>query len=52
MDVLVPLDLMVVDSEYTANQKVIRTRSPEAAKGFSDCALKVIDGVIGKLGGK
>ena len=29
IDVLVPLDLMVADSEFTQNQKVIRTRSPD-----------------------
>jgi hypothetical protein len=45
MDVLVPLDLMVTDSEYTATQKVLRKHSPDAVLGFADCNLKVIDGI-------
>lgn len=48
IDVLVPLDLMVADSEYTQNQKVIRTRSPEAAKGFAECTERIISRVLDK----
>lgn len=48
MDVLVPLDLMVIDSEYTAAQKVLRKYSPDAALGFADCNLKVIDSILGQ----
>ncbi len=48
IDVLVPLDLMVTDSEYTKNQKVLRTRSPEAAKGFAECTEKIINRVLDK----
>jgi hypothetical protein len=48
IDVLVPLDLMVVDSEYTQNQRVIRTRSPEAAKGFAGCAERIISRALDK----
>lgn len=48
MDVLVPLDLMVTDSEYTATQKVLRKHSPDAALGFADCNVKVIDSILGK----
>jgi hypothetical protein len=48
IDVLVPLDLMVADSEYSQNQKVIRTRSPEAAKGFAECTERIISRVLDK----
>ena len=48
IDVLVPLDLMVTDSEYTQNQKVNRTRSPEAAKGFAECTERIISRVLDK----
>jgi len=48
IDVLVPLDLMVADSEYTQNQKVIRTRSPEAAKGFAECTEQIISRALDK----
>lgn len=48
MDVLVPLDLMVTDSEYTGTQKVLRKHSPDAALGFADCNVKVIDSILGK----
>ena len=49
IDVLVPLDLMVADSEYTQNQKVIRTMSPETTKGFAECTDKIINRVLDKL---
>jgi hypothetical protein len=42
LDVLVPLDLMVADSEYKQNQKVVRMKSPEAANGFAECAERII----------
>jgi hypothetical protein len=50
MDVFAPLDLMVVDSEYTADQKVLRKRSPTTMLGFSDCVVKLLDSVSTKLG--
>jgi len=49
IDVLVPLDLSVADSEYTKNQKVIRTKSPEAAQGFSSCTERIIDRAMEKM---
>jgi hypothetical protein len=52
MDVLVPLDLLVVDSEITANKTMIRKRSPEAVGGFSGCVGKVIDDVSKQLSEK
>ncbi len=50
MDVSTPLDLMVVDSEYTADQKVLRKRSPTTMLGFSDCVVKFLGSVRAKLG--
>ncbi len=41
MDLLVPIDLMVVDSEYTNNKKVVRARSPEAVNEFAECVQKI-----------
>jgi hypothetical protein len=46
MDVLVPLDLQVTDAEYTPDQRVIRTRSPEAATEFSNCTNRVLEKAI------
>lgn len=46
IDVLVPLDLMVADSEYTYDHKVIRTRSPEAAQGFAECTDRIISRIL------
>lgn len=46
MDVMAPLDLMVSDAEYLQNQKVIRTRSPEASRGFADCAERIISRIL------
>ncbi|MGV6475544.1 hypothetical protein [Azotobacter vinelandii] len=48
-DVLVPLDLMVVDSEYTTDQKVLRKRSPDTMLGFLDCTEKVMNRTLEKL---
>lgn len=50
MDVSTPLDLMVVDSEYTTDQKVLRKRSPATMLGFSDCVVKLLGSVRAKLG--
>lgn len=47
IDVLVPLDLMVANSEYTQNMKVIRTRSPEAVKGFAECTTRSLRRILG-----
>ena len=49
MDVLVPLDLMVADSEYTQNQQVVRKRSPAAAKSFGECTERIISSVLDKM---
>ncbi|ABK43125.1 hypothetical protein Mmc1_0604 [Magnetococcus marinus MC-1] len=46
MDVLVPLDLMVANSEYTQDQKVIRTRSLEGVIGFVKCSERIISRVL------
>jgi hypothetical protein len=48
LDVLVPLDLTVVGSEYTKNEKVLRKHSYDALTGFTDCCVKVIEHVVGK----
>ena len=42
-DVLLPLDLMIVDSEYTAEQKVIRKSEPSTVIGFTDCLTTVLN---------
>lgn len=52
MDVSTPLDLMVVDSEYTTDQKVVRKRSANSAVGFSTCVATLIDETLGKMGSK
>jgi hypothetical protein len=44
-DVMLPLDLMVVDSEYTAEQKVIRKLDPSTVIDFIDCLTTVLDTV-------
>ena len=49
LDVLVPLDLSVADSELVADQKVRRTKSNQIAAGFSNCAIKVIDQLTSRL---
>ena len=41
MDVLVPLDLTVVDSEYSEQQEVIRKVSPEVIEEFAQCTSTV-----------
>ena len=43
MDVVVPLDLSVVDSEYTNDYKVKRQISNSAATSFNECALTLIE---------
>jgi len=43
MDVLVPIDLDVIDAEYTADKKVIRKRSKETLLNFSNCFLTLIN---------
>ena len=43
MDVVVPLDLSVVDSEYTNDYKVKRQISNSAATGFNECVLTLIE---------
>ncbi len=52
MDVSVPLDLMVIDSEYAVDQKVIRKRAASSAVGFSTCVASLLDDVLGKMGPK
>ena len=48
IDVIAPLDLMVTDVEYTKDQKVVRTRSPEVASGFAECTVAIIDRALGQ----
>lgn len=48
MDVVVPLDLFVVDSEYTPDYRVKRRKSNSTAVGFNDCALKLIDSLTAR----
>jgi hypothetical protein len=48
-DVLAPLDLMVTDSKYPEDQKVLRTRSPQVLNDFAECSMKVIEHVADKL---
>ncbi len=48
MDVLVPLDLTIVDSEYSAKQEVIRKVSPEVLKEFAQCTSAVLKAVKDK----
>jgi hypothetical protein len=43
MDVVVPIDLFVVDSEYTTDFKVKRKTSTSTAVGFTDCTMKLIE---------
>ncbi len=45
IDVLVPLDLTVVDSEYTDDQTVHRKRSSDVLVNFSACTKKVLASV-------
>lgn len=42
IDVLVPLDLTVVDSEYTEDLKVKRVRSQEVAASFVSCTANTM----------
>jgi hypothetical protein len=42
IDVLVPLDLTVVDSQYSGAQEVLRKRSPEVASQWGKCISSVI----------
>jgi hypothetical protein len=45
-DVLLSLDLMIVDSEYTAEQKVIRKSDLSTIMGFTNCVTTVLDTVM------
>jgi len=44
-DVLLPLDLMIVDAEYTKEKKVIRKSEPSTVLGFTNCLTTVLDAV-------
>jgi hypothetical protein len=46
IDVLVPLDLTVVDSEYTQLQEVIRKRSREVVDQWSTCVTRLLDSAV------
>ena len=48
-DVIVPLDLSVVDSEYTKDEKVIRKHSPKSTQDFADCVSMVLANAKDKL---
>ena len=45
MDVLVPLDLTVVDSEYSEQQEVLRKISPDVLKEFAQCTSVVLKAI-------
>jgi len=51
-DVLVPLDLLVADSEYTADKKVIRKTLPDGLLKFNECYLQVLEKLVNKIGEK
>lgn len=51
-DVLVPLDLFVADSEYTADEKVIRKTSPDGLLKFNECFSQVAERLLNKIGEK
>ena len=46
IDVLVPLDLTVIDSQYTEDLKVKRSRSPDIVRAFAACAVKILSVVL------
>jgi hypothetical protein len=48
MDVLVPLDLTVVQSDYNDAQEVIRKTSPEVLDKWAQCVTKVLSHALGK----
>ncbi len=48
-DVLVPLDLFVADSEYTADEKVIRKTSPDGLLKFNECFSQVAERSLNKI---
>ena len=49
-DVMVPLDLFVADSEYTADGKVIRKTSPDGLLKFNECLSQVAERLLNKIG--
>lgn len=49
MDVLVPLDLTVADSQVVNDEKAIRMHSPVMLRDFSDCYVELLDSMIKKL---
>jgi len=52
MDVLLPLDLTVVDSEYTKQQEVIRKISSGTLDGFAQCAGTIMDAELKRFSPK
>jgi hypothetical protein len=46
VDILVPLDLTVVDSEYTKSQEVIRKRSREVVDQWANCVSSLLGNVL------
>lgn len=49
-DVLVPLDLYVAESVYTADEKVIRKTSPDGLLKFNECLAQVAERQARKIG--
>jgi hypothetical protein len=49
MDVVVPLDLFVVDSQYTTDYKVKREVSNSTITGFSECSMKLLENLRNRL---
>lgn len=49
MDVLVPIDLDVIDAEYTDDRKVIRKRSKETMLNFDKCGIKLSEQMLSNL---
>jgi hypothetical protein len=49
MDVVVPLDVFVVDSDYTNQPKVKRKRSNQVITDFSNCGLQLLDNLKAQL---
>jgi len=52
LDVLVPLDLFVADSDYTGDGKVIRKTSPDGLLKFHECFSQVAERLLNKIGEK
>ena len=43
MDVLVPVDLDVIDAEFSGGDRVVRKRSKDTVANFDNCFLKLVE---------